>query len=189
MIRIEVRGAPVPQGSLRAVDTAAGPRVTANNAKRLNPWRADVTEAVRSEIADGWHDLGDNKAIAFPDGPVVVAALFRFRLGKSRRRTGKLSHVPRADVSPFVSGTPDRDKLARAIGDAITAAGCAWGDDAQDAIGASAKIYVPPGEWTGALILLGDATLEWFDVMKTFRWELQAAIDRFEDAKHVTRTA
>lgn len=167
MIRIEVRGTPVPQGSHRAVATPAGPRVIEDN-KRTKSWRAEVTSAVEAT----WGSLSSWEPMAPFTKAVVSAVIFRFQLPKKWRKAGDSAHIPKKDAPLFVSGKPDRDKLARAVGDAISAAGCAWTDDCLDTIGASAKVFVPPGAWSGAIILLGDADLEWFEVLKAFRSEV-----------------
>lgn len=114
ILRVEVRGLPVPQGSIRSL--GKGRPSIHSNAARLKPWREQVQgaleDAIRGERLHGH---------TFPiDGAVAIDATFTMRKSKSapkRRRT-------------FPTARPDADKLLRALLDAGTAAGV-WRDDAQ----------------------------------------------------------
>lgn len=162
MITICVQGLPTPQGSVKAFVVPGRtpgdrPRAVIGAPRgAVKSWRAEVANAVRVAIGD------PRGPIAWPKPtPVVVAAIYRFPSPQA---------WPKLDGQPltFKAVKPDRDKLDRAIGDAITAAGLAWTDDAQDAIGASAKLLVPDGQWTGVLIILGHAEHETAAVMSEF---------------------
>ncbi len=160
MITVCVQGLPTPQGSASAF-VVPGPNgkpraVVARPSGPVKTWRAEVANAVRAAMND------PRAPIAWPKPtPVVVASIYRFPSPQT---------WPKLDGQPLTmkSVKPDRDKLDRAIGDAITAAGLVWNDDAQDAIGASAKLLVPDGQWTGVLILLGHAEHETATVMSEF---------------------
>lgn len=89
-------GAPVSQGS----HVAWHGRVVAVNDRQLSNWRAMVrARALQAAAACGW---GTNF-----DGPVIVSARFNLRRPKKPRW-------------PTPAVRPDLDKLARAVGDAIT---------------------------------------------------------------------
>jgi crossover junction endodeoxyribonuclease RusA len=111
MIRFEVYGTPVPQGSMKAFMPKGRrfPIVTADNAK-TKPWRQAIIDAVRRD--------GAPDPTPF-DGPVALDVLFYLPRPKS---------APKAIVRP--AKKPDLDKLVRAVCDALTAAGV-WRDDSQ----------------------------------------------------------
>lgn len=101
----------------------------ASNATKLNKWRKAIAMAARD---------------AAPGGPIAKAGLqvdiiYRFRRPKNHYRTGKFSAMLRDDCPAawdhFVK--PDRDKLNRAVGDALT--GIIFVDDSQDCTGTSSK--------------------------------------------------
>lgn len=178
MIRIDVTGVPIPQGSMKTYGTRGGRRasaITADNPK-LKIWRATVSLAARKKLLHS--PIGTLPAYK-RGATVAVAVLYRFALPQryvDTRGGVRLS----APLHPAIR--PDRDKCDRAIADALTAAGCVWHDDAQAAIGASAKVYVPPGEWTGAVILLGNADREAGDVFAAFVELLREASETLVDA-------
>lgn len=154
MIRVDVVGSPAPQGSLKAFVVAGRACVTADN-PRTRPWRNEVAQALAAAVSD---------TVArplWPSGPVAVGAVFRVAVPK--RWIGARGVKPGAPV--LVATKPDRDKYERLVGDAITASGVVWGDDSQSAIGASAKVYVPPGQWTGVSLVLAPAD-EWDEVFR-----------------------
>lgn len=106
-MRFEVRGTPVPQGSIRSL--GKGRPSIHGNAGRLLPWREHVQhEAERA--------TGARPPIT---GPVALRVAFV---------------VPRPASAPkrivWPAKRPDIDKLIRAVMDALTAAGV-WLDDAQ----------------------------------------------------------
>lgn len=115
-IEFTVLGEAVTQGS----KTRLGRRVVNDNRARLDPWR----EAVRHEAAlvmDGRRPM---------TGPVAVhLRVTRTRPKSHYRANGDLN--PRTATNfPTGRNSGDVDKLARAVLDAMTAAGV-WGDDAQ----------------------------------------------------------
>ena len=110
MITFTAYGTPIPQGSTKAFMRPGMkfPIVTADNAK-TKPWRQAIVDACRSLLA-GRQPL---------EGPVEVRVVFYLPRPKS---------APKRITEP--SKKPDLDKLARALGDAMTTAGV-WRDDAQ----------------------------------------------------------
>lgn len=129
-MRFEVRGVPVPQGSIRHL--GRGRPAVHSNAKTLEPWRKTVQWAAEEA-------LGTTGPIT---GPVRVEMTFTVPKPLSapkRRRT-------------WPTARPDVDKLVRAVGDALTAAG-AWHDDAQIVELTARKVY--PGEGHDALPVPG----------------------------------
>jgi Holliday junction resolvase RusA-like endonuclease len=162
--RLDVLGAPSAQGSMRPVNTPAGPRIVQGGSKgrrqHLANWRSDVADRAAADLANPF----EPDAPRFKAGePVAIAVLYRLFMPKRWRLAKGLRH----DTPWLVAGKPDRDKLDRAIGDALTVAGVVWADDAQDGLGASAISYAPPGSPTGAQIWLAPAA-EWFDLLSTF---------------------
>lgn len=105
---ISVYGMPGPQGSKRHV----GHGVMVENSKKLKPWREAVVEASR-RVMDATPDF-----IRF-EGAVVGRMVFSFDRPLSVKRSKR----------PFPSISPDLDKLARGVCDALKSAGV-WRDDA-----------------------------------------------------------
>lgn len=106
-MRFEVRGTPVPQGSIRSL--GKGRPSVHGNADKLLPWRSHVQiEAERAMGGRGPYE-----------GPVIVEMAFYVARPKS---------TPKRVAYPVKR--PDVDHLARAINDALTAAGV-WHDDSQ----------------------------------------------------------
>lgn len=99
-------GEPQPQGSKNAWVPKNGNRAILydQNAKTLKPWRGTVTSAAS----------GQGLKL---EGPVAVRMIFTMKRPKS---------APKSYSVP--SRSADLDKLARAVGDAITDAGL-WVDD------------------------------------------------------------
>ena len=94
-------GTPASQGSKRHV----GHGVMVESSKALRPWRDTVTAAAPPTERP-------------LDGPLAVKMVFTLPRPKSARKTQRRP----------CSSASDLDKLARAVGDAITAAGL-WVDD------------------------------------------------------------
>lgn len=106
-----VPGLPQPQGSKKGY-VVRGHAVLVESATGLKPWRYAVSsvakDAMRAQGVDGW----------WSGEALTITMLFRFPRPKSlpKRVTQKVT-------------TPDVDKLARAIGDALTAV--VYRDDSQ----------------------------------------------------------
>lgn len=127
-ITFTVEGIPAPQGS--KVRTRYGMR---ESSKRVKPWRELVTAAA---VAAG-DQAGLLDAL---DPPYRVEAWFYFR----RPRTTKATHP----VAPTIG---DLDKLARAVGDALTISGLIR-DDRFITDWKTEKAWAGPAETPGAII-------------------------------------
>lgn len=110
ILTFEVRGLPVPQGSIRSL--GAGRPSIHSNAVRLRPWREIMQHAF--EDAKAWGDASDRL------GPIALDLTFTMPKAKSAPKTRRTFPIKR----------PDLDKLVRAVLDAGTAAGV-WHDDSQ----------------------------------------------------------
>lgn len=138
-------GIPCPQGSKNAYarmksggDGKMTPvAVMVEQSKGLPVWRSAVKAQALKNKPPGWNMAG----------LFFVTAIYYFP------RPG-IHHKSNGDVkvtAPTVKITkPDRDKLDRAIGDALT--GAAYEDDASCGIGFSMKIYCDAGKEPGAFI-------------------------------------
>lgn len=113
-----VAGIPQQQGSKTGYVVGGRAVLTDQNRARLKPWRAQVSSVAAATWVYG-------KAF---EGPVRVHAVFVLPKPKSVKRD--FPHV-----------RPDLDKLARALLDGITDAGCVWGDDSQVVELDVAKVY------------------------------------------------
>lgn len=108
-----VPGEAAPQGSKRAFRTRGGRIALVESSNRVKPYRASVAAAA---VAAG---------VSLIDGPVEIGAVFTFVRPRSHY-TGKGALRSGAPAAP---GKPDLDKIARAVGDALT--GIAYRDDSQ----------------------------------------------------------
>lgn len=107
LLSIVIPGVAAPQGSKRHV--GHGRLVEAS--KRVKPWRELVSQQVAKALPEGY--------VPF-EGPVELSVIFYLpRPAAAKNR-----------MLPHKGGPGDVDKLARAIGDAITTSGL-WKDDAQ----------------------------------------------------------
>jgi crossover junction endodeoxyribonuclease RusA len=113
LLDVWVPGRPVAQGSLKVV----GRGRVVDDSPRLRPWRNAVETLARS----GW------RGRAPLAGPVALELAFTLALPKSAPKSWRAR--PRW-ATPHRRGTGDVDKLARAVLDALGAAGV-YADDAQ----------------------------------------------------------
>ena len=120
MIEFVVYGTPIPQGSTKAFMRPGMrfPVVTADNAK-TKPWRQAIVDASREKLAGR----------APIEGPVELYVTFYLPRPKS---------APKRVTEP--AKLPDLDKLVRAVGDALTAAGV-WVDDGQVVLTRARKAF------------------------------------------------
>lgn len=117
---INVLGTPVAQGSKVANTYGRGVRDT--NAETLKPWRQEVAAAtVEAMREQGWTTLDD---------PCEVAIVFHHRRGQGHYGTGRNAGTLKPTAPVWKHTSPDVDKLARAVLDALTAAR-AYRDDAR----------------------------------------------------------
>jgi Holliday junction resolvase RusA-like endonuclease len=111
VLRLTVYGTPAPQGSTKAFVPKGWKRpIITADCKRTKPWRQAIVDAVRADLGPAWVPL---------DCPCTLRVVF---------------YLPRPASAPkrvmLPSKLPDLDKLVRAVGDALTAAGV-WKDDAR----------------------------------------------------------
>lgn len=135
-VAFSVAGRPIPQGSKRAL----GPgRLVDDNRVELAGWRAAVTLVARTAT---------RKAGGRLDGSVRVDLRFTFRRPKRHyTRAGEL-HA----WAPLMHNVaPDVDKLARAVLDALTAAGTIVDDRTVAALDAR-KVYGPDPTTEGVYV-------------------------------------
>ena len=141
-MQFRVNAVPAGQGSKRHMGRGI---LIDDNRPALKSWR----EAVRSE-AQRAMELGAEPLLTGPIRLRVIAIMPR---PKAHFRTGKHADKLRPDAPMYVASTPDLDKVARSIGDALTDAG-AWHDDRQVAHLDIEQRYAAPGEAPGALITI-----------------------------------
>jgi crossover junction endodeoxyribonuclease RusA len=118
MIEVIVRGIPAPQGSKRHVGNGR----MIESSKAVGPWR----EAIRAET----QRVMDALCVYPISGPVGVQVNFNLPRPKGHYRTGKNAHLLSVGAPAWPAGTPDLDKLIRAVLDGLTMGG-AWKDDGQ----------------------------------------------------------
>lgn len=122
-LSFEVRGLPVPQGSVRAF-VRGGRAVVVGVKAPLAAWRGAVATEARDVMTE---------ADAAPlQGPVAVHLWFRLPRPRSHYLpAGKTRPEPelRLDAPDYVQSAPDIDKLVRACLDAMTAV--VFRDDSQ----------------------------------------------------------
>ena len=136
-ISFKVVGVPQQQGSK---DPWGG---EAN--KNLKPWRQTVSaEAVLA--------MTGREILT---GPVMVGVSFRFPRPASHFGTGKNANKLKASAPVYRDGTPDLDKLLRAVGDALT--GFVVRDDRQIVCWLATKLW---GGTPGATIHIEPLTGE-----------------------------
>lgn len=133
-ISFEVVGIPVAQGSMKVIPVGRRHAMKPSNEGSLAPWRAAVSHAAREA-------MGDLPPFA---GAVSISMGFYFPRPKSHYKTkGGLPTQELKDHAPqWHSIKPDRDKLERAIGDAMT--GIVYRDDSQITDGRVFKMYGSP---------------------------------------------
>jgi Holliday junction resolvase RusA-like endonuclease len=162
---IVVRGDPVTQGSKRArparrkgaggewVYTGKVAMVESgddHHKERLKSWRQDV-------VANAAEAMAGREAMA---GAVAIRATFTLKRPRGHYGTGRNAQMLKPSAPAFPAGK-DWDKLARAVGDALKAAGV-YGDDSQVTDAHVAKRYQLPAmsmEGTAGLAQVGDPTL------------------------------
>ena len=156
MIEFHVPGVPIPQGSMKAIQSPhqAFPRIVHDNASELKGWRDVVRAYARLHVAGHpW------------DGPVRIWVDFIFARPKSH--IGKTGLLACALPIP----TPDVDKLVRAFLDALT--GVAFVDDRQ-------VIQVDAAKYYGKS---DDAKFGAFCQLACLHWDRKA--DKFQDVDQI----
>lgn len=141
MIRLDIVGLPAPKGSSRAMMRGGHavnvPSGSNANRDKMRSWNRCIVDACLDYTG------------APLTGALGLAVVFCMP-----RRKGDLTADGRvkADAPLFSTVKPDADKLLRALLDSLTASGRIWTDDAQVAAPIAARIYAPPGSWTGAML-------------------------------------
>lgn len=136
----QVIGVPMPQGSMKAWNAGGRALMKPSGGSAFAAWRNAVSQA-----AKGIADTLDGPL----DGPLELAVEFRFPMPASRPKRAR-------EAGTWAKTTaPDVDKLVRAVGDALTAAGLIT-DDARICVIRASK-YETLG-WTGADITVSSLT-------------------------------
>jgi len=127
MITFFVPGIPVAKGSARAFYNPRIKRaiVVQTNAARQKPFASMISY------------IAQERGLRPLDGPVFIGMLFQFPRPKAHFK-GKANTL-RDDAPIYHINTPDVDKCARLVFDALT--GIAWHDDKQAQIFEARKIY------------------------------------------------
>lgn len=144
-IRFFVPGDCIAQGSKQAFvlpGTRRAVLVDAGKARtHLKPWRMNVAFGAREALAG--RDWDQSRAIR-------LDCTFYFARPKGHYGTGKNANVVK-DSSPRAHATkPDRDKLLRAVQDALT--GTLYRDDCQVYAGNTIKLYCGEGQVPGVQV-------------------------------------
>lgn len=132
VLTFRVLGRPAPQGSKHAIVNryTGKPALVESSKQHLVPWRQAVTAAAL-EATIRWET--DNREVWLPMlGPCSLVVMLRFARPAGHYGTGKNRHTLK-DSAPYAPDTKnygDADHHARAVKDALTAAGV-WRDDAQ----------------------------------------------------------
>lgn len=143
-----VAGVPKPQGSKRpftqiGLDGKPVTRLVESAGGPLKLWRKRVEVAARNEAAkSGWRT---------PGGAVRVEVEFWLPRPKSHWGTGRNKGKLKPSAPRLHTTQPDRDKLERAVNDALTTAGVIR-DDSANQSGDGWKWYEEAPGKTGALI-------------------------------------
>jgi len=119
-------GFPAPQGS----KTHVGGGRLIESSRLVGPWRDTVRQFAITA-------MGDRPPI---DGPVYLVQVFALPRPKSHYGTGRNAGQIKRGAPSRPTARPDLDKLARAMGDALT--GVCYRDDAQIVNLCVAKYYV-----------------------------------------------
>lgn len=161
-LRLEVRGIPAPKGSSRAMlrggKAVNVPSGSDENRDRQRDWKRSVGDAALAAARSiGWQ-RAEGAPPLLPVGAVACAVVYRFPLLRAHMYPdGRV----RAAAPLYLPTGKDPDKLNRASLDALTAAGCVWRDDAQASVSLAVRVFVPPGAWSGALVLVAACEHAW----------------------------
>lgn len=105
-----VYGVPAPQGSKEFKGYRGGKPVLVEQSKGVDPWRDAVRRMARKAIQD--HAKRTGRPWSALDEPVMVSAVVTMGATEAATKRGDI----------YATGTPDLDKLERAIGDALAPA-------------------------------------------------------------------
>lgn len=111
---IYAAGTPRPQGSKRAIKNKhTGETVLLDASPNTRKWRSSVVKQIKQQTGG---------RLLF-DTAVAVNITYAFPRPKKHYRTGRFSHLLRGDAPIHHTEKPDKDKLDRAIYDALTESG------------------------------------------------------------------
>jgi Holliday junction resolvase RusA-like endonuclease len=142
-IVVTAYGLPAPQGSKRGFVAAGRAVIVDDNKPALRTWRDDVKLAALRAL-DATPDWDPTAQV------VSLHATFTLPRPRSHYRTGKQTlHLLRDAAPEWPHTRPDLDKLLRAAGDALKAAGV-YADDSRIVKITATKVYpthtrYPPG--------------------------------------------
>lgn len=112
-------GDPVKQGDLKCVGKNGHHQLVHSNAAELKPWR--------DRVAYGGKAMRRDKAAEHQ--PIDLVVTFTLARPAKHWGTGRNAAVLKTSAPQYPTSYPDLDKLARAVGDALTK--IAYPDDAQ----------------------------------------------------------
>jgi Holliday junction resolvase RusA-like endonuclease len=135
VIRFDVHGVPISQGSKTVGHSKGRTWVRDDNDKRLRPWRSSVAAAAAEAMSH-------YRAVLL-HGPVRLDVEFRFPRPRGHYGTGRNADALKLSAPVHHTGTPDLDKLVRSIGDALT--GIVLVDDSQIVHVSASKSYGQAG--------------------------------------------
>lgn len=149
-----ILGQPVAQGNLKAF-TPKGwnrPVLTHSNAKDLKPWRQQIAEKARDEMAKACEGVCDPF-----DREVAICLYLHFCVTRPKSTSKKVTHV---------TTRPDLDKYARCVFDALT--GTVYVDDSQICRAVLSKSYGNPSVEITVETLEGEARIEPSETLSLF---------------------
>lgn len=137
-----VNGVPAAQGSKRAF-VRGGRAVVVETSKNTRPWRALVTDAAIQAMTGPEHNSRVLSIRRPMLGPVALELQLHYPRPLSHYRTGRFSSEIKRNAPTYLTRSPDADKCARAICDALT--GICYRDDAQVAVLYVVQLYSDDG--------------------------------------------
>lgn len=143
-LQFVAHGVPQPQSGMKPAGrnrTTGKVRLVSTGGAHLADWRGAVTAAALNAKYEQRHPGFDE--------PITVIAAFRFPMPKSRPKWMRHEGVwPKSTM-------PDLDKLQRALGDSLTAAGLITDDNL--IVRWDAEKYEVWQQWTGVVVLIKPA--------------------------------
>lgn len=140
-VTFEALGVPVPQGSKVAFLRHGRVAMRESSADRLKAWRGDVEAAARRA----------RRSRDAMTGPVIADMAFSFPRPRAHYGRGRNALLLKPSAPHHHTQTPDVDKLARAIGDALTIASVIV-DDKQIVVVHASKHWAHAGQMPGVIV-------------------------------------
>lgn len=145
MISFHVRGNPVPMGSVTGgIKASGGVYIRQQKAASLREWQRAITDAAREAFA----------TVPTLRGPVRVNA--RFTLQRPKAHWSAKGGL-KANAPVWHTTKPDRDKLLRALCDALTNA-AVIADDSLIVDGWTSKTYTAEDGISGVFVQIEEVT-------------------------------